>query len=197
MFRKSSNFSSAKNNSRTPELSVQMAYGPPSPIWYLRDAKALRRPRRVCNPTWQLKAGRPTEPRYMHHEGRMVILESRLANFSLELTQKLHLMLSWKGCIPAKKAALRDQLDPPKQAALCLLNFSSTDKTASVSALQAPRFSATQHKPLLALYPASLSALWCIYEFSCGPVHFPSPSFFSPSHMHTPGWAGVLTKGGQ
>lgn len=49
-----------------------MAYDSPSPIWYLRDAMALRSPRRVCNPTWHLKTGRLAGPQHRHQEGRTV-----------------------------------------------------------------------------------------------------------------------------
>lgn len=42
------------SSSELQNLSFHMAVGSPSPIPYPRDARALRRPRRVSNPTWQL-----------------------------------------------------------------------------------------------------------------------------------------------
>lgn len=121
--------------------------------------------------------------------GELCLWNSELS-ISLSSSPKSYPYCPGKGGITPKEAALRDQLDPPKQAASCLLNFSATDKTASVSTLRTPQFSATPHKPRPALWPAPLSAV----QFSCGSVHLPPRPFFSPWHMHTPGCAGVLSK---
>lgn len=132
-------------------------------------------------------------------KGELCLWNSELST-SLSSSPKCYPYCPGKGDITTKEAALRDQLDPPKQAASCLLNFSATDKTASVSALHfrpLNSLSATPHKPWPALWPARLSAVLCICDFSCGSVHFPPQPFFSPWHMHTPGCAGVLSKSEQ
>lgn len=72
-----------------------------------------------------------------------------------------------KGSITTKEAVLRDQLDPPKQAASCLLNCSATDKTASVSALH--------FRPLNSLQPRTSSSQLC------GQLLFPLCGAFASS----------------
>lgn len=175
-----------------------MACGSPRPIWYLRDAVALRRPRRVCNPMWQLKTGRPAGPRPGHQERRTVPLEFRAIHFSFEFPQMLPVLSRKRrhhhqgGC--AQRPAGPTQTSSFVSAELLCHR---QDSQCFCTSLQAPKFSATPHKPWPALWPARLSAVWCICEFSCGSVHFPPQPFFSPWHMHTPGCAGVLSKSEQ
>lgn len=69
-------------------------------------------------------------------KGELCLWNSELS-ISLSSSPKSCPYCPRQGGITPKEAARRDQLDPPKQAASCLLNFSAADKTASVSALQA------------------------------------------------------------
>lgn len=83
-------------------------------------------------------------------KGELCLWNSDLS-ISLSSSSKSYPSCLGEGSI-TKEAALRDQLDPPKQAASCLQNFSATDKTASVSAFHfrplnslQPRTSPGQH----------------------------------------------------
>lgn len=99
-------------------------------------------------------------------KGELCLWNSELST-SLSSSPKCYPYCPGKGDITTKEAALRDQLDPPKQAASCLLNFSATDKTASVSALH--------FRPLNSLQPRTSPGRLC------GQLVFPLCGAFASS----------------
>lgn len=73
-------------------------------------------------------------------------------HLSSKSTRMWHFICPGEDSITGRKVLLRaGMMEPPRQKASRTLNFSETDKTESVSALQSLRFSVTQHKLLLAL----------------------------------------------
>lgn len=165
-----------------------MACGSPRPIWYLRDAVALRRPRRVCNPMWQLKTERPAEPRPGHQEGRTVPLEFRAIHFSFEFPQMLPVLSRKRrhhhqgGC--AQRPAGPTQTSSFVSAELLCHR---QDSQCFCTSLQAPKFSVCNPAQALAGFVAS-SSFRCVVHLrvQLWVCSFPSTAFLlSLTHAYS------------